>query len=140
MEAHDFRFEFLDDRAGGFVERRANDRRQGLCRIEPELGVVGRKTRLPARFARGVGLRRCVREEVEVERFRRALADYAEVSADLLRARCGAGERAETAGFGHGDLRVPPCSNPPWAPAGLDARCLRGPRFCDRATLFSLPS
>ena len=103
MEADDLRLELLDDLAGDVIEGLAIDRGHGLCGIDGELFVVSGQPRLPLRLAGGVGLRRLVGEEVQVQRLCGPLANDAEVLADLLRARSGAGEGAEAARFGHGD-------------------------------------
>ena len=86
MEAHDLRLEFLDDGAGRFVEGRAVDGGHGFGRIDAELPVVAGEPRLPARVARRIGHGRRMREEVQVERLGRALADHRQILADLLRA------------------------------------------------------
>src|SRR5690606_224115 len=93
MEADDLRLELLDDLAGGLVERRAVGARYGRIRIDAEFRVVMTEPRLPAGLLSGIGFRRRMREEVEIDRLARPLPNDAHGGVDLLRRGECAGER-----------------------------------------------
>jgi hypothetical protein len=80
MEAHDIRFDLLDERAlrrAAGVDCDTGDR---PVRVKAELGIVGRETLLPCSVAGGIDRRRCMTEEIQIDR----VACVASKSLDLL--------------------------------------------------------
>ena len=101
MEAHDLRPRLLYHGAESAIERRTDGERRRRRGIEPELAIIGHKTLAPARFARRVGRRRRMTEEVHVERLARAAAELRDLITQLVGREHRGGQRPKPARLRH---------------------------------------
>ncbi len=106
MEAHDRGLRGLDDLRHCGVERRASGAASRSRRIEARLGVSAREALEPPRMLIRIGPGRLMAEEVDVERRRRAGANFRDLFAQDRGAQQSARDRPKTARFADGDAKL----------------------------------
>ena len=106
MKAHHLRPQLLHDAASRLGKAIDRGFERWLGQLRAKLGIIWREPLEPRRLARNVLLGLGMAEEIEIDWPLGARPDRRDAFTDLVVGQPGARERAESAGFGHGDGHV----------------------------------